>query len=268
LFENQKEKKRAKTAIPPSAMLKNERQALILREVNVHNKVLHADLSEHLSVSEDTIRRDLQELADKDMLVKVRGGAISKSFHVYSYKESEIYAYREKTSIARKAVSLLQDGMLVLISGGTTNLEVARILPPDLKATFFTVSLPTAMQLAEHPSSETIFIGGRISGNAQIATGGEVVRKLMTLRPDLCLLGANGIDPVAGVTENDWEVVEVKQAMIAVSKKTAALAISEKLNSTQKMQVCRLEDLDYLITELEPSDHSLASYLHAGVKIM
>lgn len=249
-------------------MLKKERQALILREVNIHNKVLQADLSEILNVSEDTVRRDLQELDDAGKLVKVRGGAISKSFHVYSYKENQIYAYEEKTVIARKAVSLMKDGMLILISGGTTNLEVARILPPDLKATFLTVSLPTAMQLAEHPNSETIFIGGRISGNAKISTGGEVVRKLSGLRPDLCLLGANSVDPVAGVTDSDWDVVEVKQAMISVSKKVAALAISEKLNSAQKLRVCNLTDLSYLITELEPQHLMLKPYHHTGFKLL
>ena len=249
-------------------MLKKERQALILREVSIHNKVMHADLSEHLNVSEDTIRRDLQELDEEGMLVKVRGGAISKSFHVYSYKESQIYAFQEKTTIASKAISLIQDGMLVLISGGTTNLEVARILPPDLKATFFTVSLPTALQLAEHPNCETIFLGGRISSSAQISTGGEVIRKMLDIRPDLCLLGANSVDVTRGVTDSEWDVVEVKQTMVKVSKKTAALAISEKLNTSQKMKVCSMEDIDYLITERSPNDPYLAHYSKAGLKIL
>ena len=241
---------------------------MILREVSIHNKVMHADLSEQLNVSEDTIRRDLQELDEEELLVKVRGGAISKSFHVYSYKESQIYAFQEKTVIASKAISLILDGMLVLISGGTTNLEVARILPPDLKATFFTVSLPTALQLADHPNCETIFLGGRISSSAQISTGGEVVRRMMDIRPDLCLLGANSVDATRGVTDSEWDVVEVKQTMVKVSKKTAALAISEKLNTSQKMKVCGMEDIDYLITERDPNDLFLAPYAKAGLKIL
>ncbi len=241
---------------------------MILREVNVHNKVLQADLSDMLEVSEDTVRRDLQELAEAGKLVKVRGGAVSKSFQAYSYEEHQIYAYREKTEIARKAVGLIREGMHVLISGGTTNLEVARILPPDLRATFFTVSLPTAMQLARHPSSETIFLGGRISGQAQISTGGEVVRKLQGLRPDLCLMGANSIDPVAGLTDSDWDVVEVKQSMVEVSVKVAALAISEKLNTAQKMRVCPLSDLQYLITELPPDDPYLHAYSSGTLRLL
>ena len=110
-------------------MLKKERQALIMREVNIRNKVLHADLSKKLAVSEDTIRRDLQELADEDKLVKVRGGALSKSFQTNSYRGGEIYKYQEKTAIARKAVPLLSNGMLVLVSGGTTTIDGQDVVP-------------------------------------------------------------------------------------------------------------------------------------------
>lgn len=249
-------------------MLKRERQALILREANIHNKVLQSDLSELLKVSEDTIRRDLQDLAEADLLVKVRGGAISKSFHTQAYEGHQVYAYAEKTEIARKAVPLIREGMHVLISGGTTNLELARILPPDLKATFFTMSLPMAIQLSRHPSSETLFIGGRISGDAQISTGGEAMRKILSLRPDLCIMGANSIDLKAGLTESDWEVVEIKQAMAEVAVKVVALAISEKLGTVQKLKICPLSALDYLITERSAEDAFLDGYQQSGPQLL
>ena len=249
-------------------MLKKERQALILREVNLHNKVLHSELSDKLGVSEDTIRRDLQELSDEGKIVKVRGGALSKSFHVYSYRESEIFKYEEKTTIARKAVTLLSDGMLVLISGGTTNLEVARILPEELRVTFYTPSLSTAFQLAEHPNSETIFIGGRISRNAKISTGGEVVSTLRSIRPDLCLMGTNSIDSRVGLTDSDWEVVDVKKAMVQVSEKVAVLTISDKLQSSQRIRVCGINEIDYLITELGSGAEALLPYRDGGLRVI
>jgi DeoR/GlpR family transcriptional regulator of sugar metabolism len=249
-------------------MLKKERQALILREVNIHNKVILSDLSQKLSVSEDTVRRDIQELSDAGRLIKVRGGALSRSYQVYSYKEHDIYAYQEKTIIARKAISLLRDGMLVLISGGSTNLELARILPPDLKVTFLTVSLTTAMQLVEHPSSETIFIGGQLSKTAQVSIGGEVVQNLNDFIPDICLIGVNGIDVSEGLTENDWEVATLKKTMIRVSRKVVALSIAEKLNSVQKIKVCGANQIDYLITELSPEHEALVPYRKAGMEIL
>ncbi len=249
-------------------MLKKERQALILREVNIHNKVLLTDLSEKLEVSEDTIRRDLQELADAKQLIKVRGGALSKSYHAYSYREHDIYAHQEKTIIARKAISLLHDGMLILISGGSTNLEIARILPPELKATFFTGSLSTAMRLLEHPNSQTIFLGGQLSPTAKVAVGGEVVEQLAHLRPDICLMGANGVDPGEGLTDSDWDVVVVKRAMVKAASKTAVLAIAEKLNTVQRIKVCDLTGIDYLITDLDEAHETLQPYRSLGIKIL
>jgi DeoR/GlpR family transcriptional regulator of sugar metabolism len=249
-------------------MLKKERQALILREVNIHNKVVLNDLSVKLDVSEDTIRRDLQELADAGKIIKVRGGALSKSYHVFSYKENDIYAYEEKTIIARKAISLLRDGMLVLISGGSTNLEIARILPPELKITFLTISLSTALKLMEHPNSDVIFIGGQISKTAGITVGAEVVQTLMDIRPDICLLGVNGINPKEGLTESDWEVMTIKRAMIKASKKIIALSIAEKLGSVQKIRVCELADIDVLITELDPLHEDLTAFREQGMEVI
>ena len=249
-------------------MLKKERQSLILREINLHNKVLTMDLSKTLKVSADTIRRDLQELAKDGKVVKVRGGALSKSFHVYSYKESAIYKYEEKTTIARKTIPLLADGMLVLISGGTTTLEVARILPDELKITFFTPSLSTALQLAEHPNSETIFIGGRISRNSKISTGGQVINALRNIRPDLCIMGTNSIDTKVGLTDSDWEIIDVKKTMIEVSDKVVILTISDKLQSTQKIRICGIHQIDNLITELDPNAPVLVPYQDLGVAVL
>jgi DeoR/GlpR family transcriptional regulator of sugar metabolism len=249
-------------------MLKEERQSLILREINIHNKVLLSDLSLKLDVSEDTVRRDLQELSDSGQIIKVRGGALSKSYHMYSYRERDIYAYQEKTIIASKAVSLLRDGMLVLISGGSTNLEIARIIPQDLRVTFLTVSLSTAMQLLEHPNSEVIFIGGQLSKTARISIGGDVVQILNNLRPDICIIGTNGIDAKAGITDSDWDVVTTKKAMINASQKVVVHAIGEKLDSIQKIKVCNLADVDVFLTELDPDHERLQSYRTAGVHIM
>ncbi|HMN90052.1 MAG TPA: DeoR/GlpR family DNA-binding transcription regulator [Saprospiraceae bacterium] len=249
-------------------MLKEERMSMILREINIHNKVLISDLSQKLDVSEDTVRRDLQELANSNQVIKVRGGALSKSYSAYSYHEQDIYAHREKIIIARKAVELLKDGMLVLISGGSANLEIARLVPPHLKITFLTVSLSTAMQLLEHPNSDTIFLGGQLSKSARISGGGEVIGKLAEVRPDICFIGTNGIDAIAGITESDWEVVTVKKAMIQASGKVVLCTIAEKLNSIQKIKVCDVSQIDLLITELNPLHDTLAPYWNTGVQII
>lgn len=248
-------------------MLKKERQEFILREINLHNKVLTSDLCEAIEVSEDTIRRDLLELADSGQIIKVHGGALSRSFHV-SFQSNGVYSHDKKKLIAQKAVSLIKDGMFVLTTGGTTLLELGKALPQHLRATFFTGSLPAALEYIQHPNIEVIFIGDRISKTSQITIGGDAISKIKQINADICFLGINAIDLEHGLTDNDWDVVQVKKAMIQSSKKVVALTISEKVNSLQKIKVAPIEELDIMITELNPSDEIFDSYRQKGLDIL
>jgi len=241
-------------------MLKEERQQIILNEVRIHNKVLLTDIAEILKVSPDTVRRDIKELHDKKKLKRVHGGAISLGFNQYNYASSEIYSLEKKSSIAEKAVSLLKDGQVVLLSGGTTNLEIARLIPPYLKITCFTPSLPIAVQLLPKPNIEIIFIGGKINKDSQISIGGAPITALGEVKADICFLGVNSIHPSEGVTELYWDIVQVKKAMIKSSKKVVVPSISEKINSEQRYKICGLDAVDILITELDRSDPKLAAY--------
>jgi DeoR/GlpR family transcriptional regulator of sugar metabolism len=231
-------------------MLKKERHAFIIRQINLHNKVLSSDLSTQLDVSEDTVRRDLNELSDSGKLLKVHGGALSKSFH-FPFHKNEVYAQEAKKTVAHKAIELIKEGMVILTGGGTTMIELAKLIPSDLEATFFTISPLVALELAEHAKLTVILIGGQLSKNAQINIGASVINDLSEIKVDMCFLGANGIDIKEGITDSDWEVVQVKKAMIKSTSKVAILSISEKLNSIQKMKVCNIRDIDYIITELE-----------------
>ena len=248
-------------------MLKKERQEFILREINLHNKVLTSDLCEAIEVSEDTIRRDLIELADSGQIIKVHGGALSRSFHV-SFQANGVYSHDKKKLIAQKAVSLIKDGMFVLTTGGTTLLELGKALPQHLRATFFTGSLPAALEYIQHPNIEVIFIGDRISKTSQITIGGDAISKIKQINADICFLGINAIDPEHGLTDNDWDVVQVKKAMIQSSKKVVALTISEKVNSLQKIKVAPIEELDIMITELNPSAEIFDGYRQKGIDIL
>ena len=247
-------------------MLKSERQALILRQINLHNRVLSSDLSNEINVSEDTIRRDLNELSDIGKIIKVHGGALSKSFHS-SFLRSDIYKVDSKKTIAQKAVELIHEGMFILTSGGTTVIEMARLLPENLQATFFTGSIPAAYEYAQHPNIEVIFIGDKISKGSQITVGGEAINKINSIKADLCFLGINAIDQ-DGITDNDWEVVQVKKAMVLASQKTVLLTISEKINTHQRIKICGLNDVDILITELDPNNDLLEIYKTHNITVL
>lgn len=248
-------------------MLKKERQEFILREINLHNKVLTSDLCEAINVSEDTIRRDLSELAETGDIIKVHGGALSKSFHV-SFQSNGVYSHDNKKLIAQKAVTLIRDGMFVLTTGGTTIIELAKALPQHLRATFFTGSLPAAMEYIQHPSIEVIFIGDKISKNSKITVGGDAITKIKQISADICFLGVNAIDAEAGLTDNDWEVVQVKRAMMQSAKKVVALTIAEKINSLQKIKIAGIEELDAMITDMDPGDKIFDAYRQKGVQIL
>ncbi|MBS1627007.1 MAG: DeoR/GlpR transcriptional regulator [Bacteroidetes bacterium] len=248
-------------------MLKKERQAYIIQQINIHNKVLSSDLCGQLEVSEDTVRRDLQELHEEGILTKVHGGALSKSFH-FTLQKNTIYQQPEKEIIAHKAATLIKDGMFVILSGGTTIIELVKALPEDLNATFITVSVPIALELLNHPNCEVIFIGNKLSKTAQIAVGGEVVQKLSEIKADLCFLGTNSIDADKGVTDIEWDVIEVKRAMMKAAQKTICLAISGKLNTVQRLQVCSINRIDTLVTELQPSEELLQVYAKGGVNLL
>ena len=249
-------------------MLKEERHNVIVNEVKIRNRVLLTDISKKLGVSEDTIRRDLNFLDEQGKIRKVHGGAISNSFHVYTYQEDLIYAHESKLAIAAKALQLVKGGEVIIMTGGTTNLEVARLFPKDINATVFTPSLPIAMQLLEHPLIETIFIGGKLSHDAQIAIGGDAIRTIMSVKADLCFLGMGNLDSQFGLTEFDWEVVQLKKAIVESSKKVVALTISEKLNSSQRFKVCAATEIHTLITELTPQDALLEPFGLKGLEII
>ena len=249
-------------------MLKRERQAYILHQVNLHNKVLSTDLSNHINVSDDTIRRDLQELAEAGKLIKVHGGALSPSFHHGNHPSNDVYSYTQKRIIAQKAASLLKDGMFVLTGGGTTIIEMAKTLSSELHATFISGSIPAIYEYMNHPNIDVIVIGDKISKNSKITVGLEAISPIRQLRTDLCFLGINAINLDNGVSDNDWEVVQIKKAMIESSQKLVCLTIAEKINSQQPIQVCEIKKIDTLITELPPDDPLLEPYIKAGIRVL
>jgi len=249
-------------------MLKIERQAYILHQVNLHNKVLSADITQQINVSDDTIRRDLQELAKDGKIIKVHGGDLSPSYHNGHHSKREIYAYTQKKIIAKKAASLIKNGMFILTGGGTTIIELARALPPTLHATFISGSIPALFEYSNHPNIEVIAIGDKVAKNSKITVGLEAVSKIKELKVDICFLGVNAISLESGVSDNDWDVVKIKKAMVESSRRLVCLTISEKINSQQAIQVCDSKKIDTLITELPADDLLLQPFVQAGITVI
>lgn len=243
-------------------MKKKERHQIILNEVHVHNRILLTDIAGILKVSVDTARRDVKELDTLQKLRKVHGGAVSNGYNLYSKQNKEVYELGNKTIIAQKGISLLNKGDVVLISGGSTNIELIKLVPKNLNLTFFTPSLPMAIELLNNASEqdEVIFIGGKLSRESQLAIGGSSINTLSGIKADICFLGTGYLDIHEGITEIDWEIAQMKKAMINASKKIVSLTISEKLNSSNRFKICEINALDVLVTELDPNSKALDIY--------
>ncbi len=249
-------------------MLKEERQRTILNEVELHNRVLLTDIAEKLDVSIDTVRRDVKELHADNRLRKVHGGAVSLGFANYSPARTNVYALAEKTIIAQKALSFIKDNSVILIDGGTTCLELARLIPTNQRITCFTLSLPVAMELLNKPNVETIFIGGLLSKDSQISIGANTVHNLSGIKVDYAFIGTGYVDAQFGLTEFDWDIVQTKKAVIKASKRSILLSIAEKLHSQHRYKTCDINEIDTLITELEPQHELLNAFKNQDIKLL
>ncbi|MBK0369790.1 DeoR/GlpR family DNA-binding transcription regulator [Flavobacterium agrisoli] len=237
---------------------KEARKNHILREINLHTRVSFDTLAAQLLVSEDTIRRDINELEYESLLIKVKGGAMTKAYHHTSAVAP--YADDAKKTIAQKAIQLVTDGMILLLGGGTTIREFIRLIPNELQLTVFTVTPLSAVELLDKPNVKVIMIGGTVSRYSQMCVSGDVYHQLATIKADLLLLGTNALDIDGGFSDSDWETVQLKKAMIQASDKTAILSISEKLDTTLKMKIANLSEVDYVITEVSPSNSKITKY--------
>jgi DeoR/GlpR family transcriptional regulator of sugar metabolism len=249
-------------------MLTAERRRYILEILGRDGKVLIPELSTDLGVSEDTVRRDLRDLAGEGLLQRVHGGALPRSPSTANYAARQQQAPDAKARIARAAAGLITNDQVVLLDGGTTALQVAQHLPRELRGTIITPSPPIAVALAEHPNVEVVILGGRLYKHALVSVGAATLDSLRMVRADLCMLGVGGLHPELGVSTDDLEEAHVKRAMIDSAAEVVALTSAEKINTASPYIVGPLSQLDYIVTESEVPDHLLRPYENAGIAVI
>ena len=249
-------------------MLTAERRRSIIHTLQRDGKVLASELSRALHVSEDTIRRDLRELASAGALQRVHGGALPRSPATASFTERQQQVSGAKVAIARAAVGLIRQDQVIILDGGTTPLQVAQHLPSDLRATVITHSPPIALALAEHPLIEVILIGGKLYKRELVTTGAAAVEAFRNIRADLCFLGIGSVHPEIGISTLDLEEAYVKRAMIRSAAEVVALTSAEKLGTASPYIIGPLSDLTHLVTERSVSNEVLAPYRAAGLTVV
>ena len=233
-------------------MLKSKRKQLILEKVMKDKFVSLEYLVKALDTSESTVRRDLDELESERKLRRVHGGAESLHFlqEEESNQEKSIKNIQEKTRIAQKAASLIQEYDVIFIDAGTTNELLVNELH-DPSVTVVTNSIHHATKLVER-NIPTVIIGGVVKRSTDASIGGVALNQIGQLNFDKAFIGMNGIDD-GFFTTPDMEEGAVKRAILENAKRTYVLADATKLGQTSFAKVAPISRAR-LITNQTESD--------------
>ena len=248
-------------------MLTEERKRHIAEVLRRDGRVVAKALSAALSVSEDTIRRDLRELARDGALQRVHGGALPASPALQSLEAREGVFPAEKRAIGRAAAAMVRPGQVVFIDGGTTALQLALSLDPRLEATVATHSPQVAAALAHH-AVEVILIGGRLYKHSMVSVGAAAMAAIGRIRADAYFMGVTGIHPELGLSTGDAEEAEIKRALAAAAAETVVLASPEKLGAASPYLVIPAGEVATLVTTDSVPAEALAAYERLGVGVV
>jgi len=249
-------------------MLTAQRKQLLLDRLSRDGRIVARNLSDELGISEDTIRRDLRELAKSGLLLRVHGGALPSSSATTTLEKRALINQDGKTQIGRAAAALIEPGQVVVLDGGTTIKELVKNLPKQLKATVVTHSPTIASELINHASIEVILIGGRLFKHSGVAVGAAAIESINRIRADVYFMGVTGVHLEMGLTTGDYEESYIKAAFIRAAAETVVLASQEKLNAVSPFTVARLEEISTLVVERLTEQKTLEAFRKAGVTVV
>jgi len=244
-------------------MLTTQRKKLILTRLTADGQIVAKDLALELGTSEDTIRRDLRELAREGKLQRVHGGALPASAAVGDLRAREQVSPEDKIELGRVGASMIRSNQVVILDGGTTALQVARQLAPDLHATIVTHSPTVAVEAAKHPYVDIIMLGGRLFRHSMVNVGATVIDAASRLRADIYFMGVTGVHPEAGLSTGDAEEAAVKRALHERAAETIVLASAEKLMAASPFLVTSLTEISLLVVPLK-TPNGIVRALRAG----
>lgn len=250
-------------------MLSRERQALIAERLTRDGKVLAGELAAGFAVSEDTIRRDLREMASAGLCERVYGGALAcrPAPVPPTLAERQAIGSRRKDELAQAAAAFLTEGATVFIDAGSANLALAAQLPAERR--YHVVTHCPAIALAVRPQARhrITLVGGRYDPETGACLGVQALAEVERLRPDILVLGACGLDAEAGVTAFDPEDAAIKRHLAHASSTVLVLATAEKLRTAAPFAVVPAETVGRVVTEKTADGAALAALAEKGVAI-
>jgi DeoR/GlpR family transcriptional regulator of sugar metabolism len=245
-----------------------ERQSRIRQRLAQDGRVLAASLALEFSVSEDTIRRDLREMAAAGLCERVYGGALPVGLANTSLRQRMSVAMERKRALAEVCIRQIMPRTVVFFDAGSTHLAIAEALPDDLALTAVTNAPAIAMALAEKPEVETILIGGLMDRVAGGAVGARAIEALSGMRFDLCLIGTCGIDAQGGLSAFGYEDAALKQFAITRSSRVLVAATTEKFSVSAPYAVARAAQYHCLVVEEDADPVRLQIIREEGCEII
>ncbi|MEV4568543.1 DeoR/GlpR family DNA-binding transcription regulator [Nonomuraea sp. NPDC049419] len=238
-------------------MLAAQRRELLLERLQLNGRIVAKDLAAELGISEDSIRRDLRDLAAAGLCQRVYGGALPVSPAIADYATRQGVEVPGKQRVAAAAAALIRPGSTAILDGGTTALAVVRALPLDLRATVITHSPTVASALAEHHDVEVYLIGGRLFKHSMVACGAAAAEAARGLNADLFLLGVTGVHPDLGLTTDDADEAAMKRALARQAADTYVLGSAEKIGAASRFAVLPLTEVAGIVTDVDPGHATL-----------
>ena len=262
-------------------MFAEERQRLVAARVAEAGRVSVTELAERFAVTTETVRRDLASLEQAGILRRVHGGAVpadSVSTTETNLSERLVQHLLQKQLIAEAAAALIESsrpGSILLDAGSSTEALVDVLLAKTngrrnngAEQVVITNALPLADKLAGSSVHAVHLLGGRIRGLTRAAVGQETVDAVERLRPDLAVIGTNGVHEAFGLSTPDSEEAAVKEAFVRAARRVVVLADGSKLGVETLVQFARLDQLDALVTDADPSPELAAALEKAGVEVV
>jgi DeoR family transcriptional regulator, aga operon transcriptional repressor len=245
-----------------------ERLGTILERLSSDGSVGVADLARGLGVSSATVRRDLELLERQRLLSRTHGGAVAQGVHYelpLRYKTAR--HHEQKKRIAAAAAALVPDGVAIGLTGGTTTTEVAREIVDRSNLTVVTNALNIASELAIRPNLKLVVTGGYARAESYELVGPLAERSLAGLNLDMVFLGVDGISLERGLSTHHEIEAHTNLALIERSRRVVVVADSSKIGRVAFAQICSIDQIHELITDVGADADALAELQAAGVLV-
>lgn len=249
-------------------MLVEERRQKALELIKGRGFVALADLTAFLACSESTVRRDLELLDQQGLIKRTHGGAMftGERLDMPTLEERQTTALAEKRRIAQAAAERIVDGSAILLDGGTTTEEIARLLV-GRSLQVVTNSLPIANLLTGSRTIDLILLGGYVSPKTGVALGPLTIAQLERIQVQQAYLGVSGMTP-KGLFNSNLLLVETERALMKCADEVVVAADHSKLERSALAPLCGLEEVDTLITDSGLTEEQRRWLEAAGVKLI